>query len=639
MGTCISRVACAILLLIAFTWLSENSSAADFTEWSVKPGTARLKAKPTALSRGTLVLADEAGGQHAVLLSNLPVEEAQRALIEIVGSSVVVVDTKDVLDEPAGVGSGFVFRKDGLILTNYHVVRGAGSIEVEFRGGNAPVPADCLAVDRENDVAVLKVAQLPPDVHVLELSVRERPKQGDGVWTIGHPERLVNTVSWGQVNAVRSSMQLPEELRKELGAPADSYWVQTDAVLAHGSSGGPLLNQRGEALGMNTFIVGPQLGFALHLMHARGAFEKARAATPMTLPIPPAKGESAMAWTSREIAPLLKEMRETLERTAKQVARLPQEQQQQAVRESYAGFRTRFMQIAESDPSSWPAFQALLIASGLCSDESDDSQQCLARIYKHLGEHHIEQTDLTRMLAKVSVSPGEGSREFCQMVLDRSPHAEVRAQAVASLALERLTWLQSPTSIDLASIQAARDEVEKNVKRLETEFAEETVFDQPVKEFGPELTDHLANTRVGLPAAEIEGIDHEGKTFKLSEFKGKVVVLDFFADWCPWCRKMYAGERQMVEKYKDRPFVLLGINTDNQKRLLELVEAGTVTWRTWADGESGPIAANWEVDSYPSMYVVDHNGIVRMHVSGAAEEVLARTVESLVGEAETPAAK
>ena len=219
-----------------------------------------------------------------------------------------------MFDEDWAVGSGFVFTKTGFILTNYHVVKGAGAVEVEFRDNNSRVPAECLAVDRQNDVAVLKVANLPEGTHILRLSAKSAPRLGDHVWTIGHPNQLKNTISWGNVNAVRKAKDLPKQLQEELHLPDTTRWIQTDAVITHGSSGGPLLDSNGEVIGMNTFIAGPQLGFALHVSHAESAFVEAKKSSgALPLPIPPDDDESALAWLSREMAPFVKESPKSLE--------------------------------------------------------------------------------------------------------------------------------------------------------------------------------------------------------------------------------------------------------------------------------------------------------------------------------------
>jgi peroxiredoxin len=127
----------------------------------------------------------------------------------------------------------------------------------------------------------------------------------------------------------------------------------------------------------------------------------------------------------------------------------------------------------------------------------------------------------------------------------------------------------------------------------------------------------IRHLSVGKPAPEITGTDAEGRSFKLSDFRGRVVVLDFFADWCPYCARMYAEEGALVKKYAGRPFALLGINGDGPDTLQQLVEQKKVTRRCWSDGRGGPIAQAWQVEVYPTLYVIDRDGIIRQVLSGA----------------------
>ena len=109
----------------------------------------------------------------------------------------------------------------------------------------------------------------------------------------------------------------------------------------------------------------------------------------------------------------------------------------------------------------------------------------------------------------------------------------------------------------------------------------------------------LKYLHIGRKPPDIVGKDAAGVEFKLSDFRGKVVVLDFWVDWCPYCREMYPVERQLAERWKDKPFAIVGVNGDDPKRLQELVKEKTITWRNWSDGHEGPIQQNLAVASFP----------------------------------------
>jgi thiol-disulfide isomerase/thioredoxin len=117
---------------------------------------------------------------------------------------------------------------------------------------------------------------------------------------------------------------------------------------------------------------------------------------------------------------------------------------------------------------------------------------------------------------------------------------------------------------------------------------------------------------IGKPAPEIEGRDHEGKPFRLSDYRGKVVLLTFSGNWCGPCRRLYPEERRLVERFRDRPFALLSVNTDEEVATLrESIASGEITWRCWWDGRVGPIAARWGILAFPSLFLIDGDGVIR----------------------------
>src|SRR5262249_43403458 len=136
---------------------------------------------------------------------------------------------------------------------------------------------------------------------------------------------------------------------------------------------------------------------------------------------------------------------------------------------------------------------------------------------------------------------------------------------------------------------------------------------------------------VGKAAPDIAGADVDGKTFRLSDYRGKVVLLDFSVDGCPHCRDFYPHERRLVKKYANRPFVLLGVNGDSKDRTLkQLLADQTVAWRCWWDGNNR-IHKEWQVDSWPTQYLIDHQGVIRQvfHADGHDEE-LETAIKTLV---------
>ena len=161
-----------------------------------------------------------------------------------------------------GSGSGFVFGSDGRILTNAHVVDGADTVTVKLKDGRE-FAGKVLGVDTVTDVAVVKVEAT--NLPVVNLGKSEDLQPGEWAIAIGNPLGLDNTVTVGIISATGRSSA-------DVGVPDKRVsFIQTDAAINPGNSGGPLLNQRGQVIGMNTAIIeGAQgLGFAIPIDRAQ----------------------------------------------------------------------------------------------------------------------------------------------------------------------------------------------------------------------------------------------------------------------------------------------------------------------------------------------------------------------------------
>ena len=140
--------------------------------------------------------------------------------------------------------------------------------------------------------------------------------------------------------------------------------------------------------------------------------------------------------------------------------------------------------------------------------------------------------------------------------------------------------------------------------------------------------------RVGNTALPVEGNDVTGKPITLDDYRGKVVVVDFWATWCKYCVQMIPHEKELVKRMEGRPFVLLGVSVDtNPFELKTFLDKHEMKWPNIFDGRNGPNTAKWEIFQFPTVYVIDAKGVIRYRDIDGPQ--LDRAVEKLVAEAES----
>jgi RNA polymerase sigma factor (sigma-70 family) len=331
---------------------------------------------------------------------------------------------------------------------------------------------------------------------------------------------------------------------------------------------------------------------------------------------------------------------------------------------SYAG---RFLQLAESAPDDPSAVDALIcvVQFGFVGPEFDRAIELLAR--SHASERRVGHA-AGSLVNKASPS----ADRLLRAVIEKNPDRTIRGWACLSLGRYLKNQSEQVRSIQedpgqgqqwqamFLDLGGDKESIERFCRRDPDALMKEAeaAFERVVKEFGDlpgrdetlgqearsELNE-IRSLRPGKPAPEVIGTDVDGRPLKLSDHGGRVVLLSFWADWCGSCRAHVPYERALVARMQDRRFVLLGVNGDGDKdKLGALIQKEDITWRSWWDGGGsantpGPIARQFNVQTWPTFYLIDHRGVIRHKFIGTpGARKLDAAIDELVTAAERDAA-
>jgi thiol-disulfide isomerase/thioredoxin len=253
-----------------------------------------------------------------------------------------------------------------------------------------------------------------------------------------------------------------------------------------------------------------------------------------------------------------------------------------------------------------------------------------------LTRDHLMKPEFANVCQRLADKPLPDVEELLRTAVAKHAEKDVRGLAGFALGLCLARQAEQWQSRDAAKAASLVQQAEQQLLHVQEQYGLVPYGEK--KTLGEASRQKLYELRyltVGRPAAEIEGKDFDSRPFKLSDYKGKVVFLDFWANWCGYCRQMYPHERELVQRYKGRPFALLGVNCDEDKEeVLREIKKQHLDWRSWWDGGSAGdrIAKQWQIHSFPTTFVLDHKGVIRYR--GVRGGELDDAVEKLLKERE-----
>jgi thiol-disulfide isomerase/thioredoxin len=278
-------------------------------------------------------------------------------------------------------------------------------------------------------------------------------------------------------------------------------------------------------------------------------------------------------------------------------------------------FSPRFLALAEKYPDEPAGFQAI-VATVNTSGGPMSKSGTWSKAMTLLKNHYATKPEIKPFLKPLSTSNDESAENLIREVIAKNPDRKIQALACRSLAAGRdeIAGMVERVKNDAGlrqNFQSVRGKpyVDKMLADHEKNLKEANELKKTLRE---KYADVIADVSVGNPAPEIVSQDLDGKEAKLSALRGKVVVLDIWATWCKPCRDMIPHEREMVERLKDKPFALISISVDEKKETLkEFLSNEKMPWTHWWNGARAGVIEDWNIEYFPTIYVIDAKGVIR----------------------------
>jgi len=253
---------------------------------------------------------------------------------------------------------------------------------------------------------------------------------------------------------------------------------------------------------------------------------------------------------------------------------------------------------------------------------------------------HLADPRMGLLCFSASYRGGEPWAErLIKEVAEKHPRKDTRGQGLFALG-DYYRWAAFPWGRKLpedqftgllAQAKRCYSEVAKSYAAIRTPDGKVKLGDKAAHELA--RIANLPNLKVGKPAPEIVGESLDGKPVRLGDHRGKVVVVVFWGSWCGPCMAMVPHERELWKRHHAKPFVLLGINCgDKREAAKKTTEQRQMTWTSLWDGDEirGPIETDYNVDHWPTIYVIDSQGIIRYF--DVRDQELEKAVETLLAE-------
>jgi thiol-disulfide isomerase/thioredoxin len=327
----------------------------------------------------------------------------------------------------------------------------------------------------------------------------------------------------------------------------------------------------------------------------------------------------------------------------------------------------RFVKLAEAQPDDEAAFlccQWILDRTGNVGNEDKGIFDAEQRAWEILEAHPRTQRELQRFCLRAAGRYGSAREQFLRGVFARKDLSREN-RGIATLALAEFLareydriesqeydppstgfakyaegrmapgWGKELVSSNSSKVRAESIELFRDVlaNYADVEITVSVPYFRHIKKLSEKATKSLhalEHLTIGSPAPGIVGKDLHGRPLELSAYRGKIVVLSFWFTGCGPCMGMIPQEQRLVKKYEGRSFALLSICGDESLETAQKTASShKMDWPCWFDGQNGPIVRDWNILSWPTIYILNDKGVIvaKQHGGAALDTKLAELLD------------
>jgi len=329
--------------------------------------------------------------------------------------------------------------------------------------------------------------------------------------------------------------------------------------------------------------------------------------------------QEAASPLATEIRSIIDEYENSVRDNTRKLIAAPTEEEKNKYRSSIpsAGpYATKMMQLVQANLDKPDVVKAVSwLVTGAAS--FPEGQEAL----KMLGTSFADRKGIAEAVKQLEYH-GLPAEPILKAVIEKNTNTEEKAAAL--YALGAVHFKNFDASADRVSGEASKPKALECFQRLNADFADVTIQGFKLSDFTAKMLFEMTNLQVGCEAPEIEGKDADGVSFKLSDYRGKHVIVIFWGGWCHACHDTLPLMNQTAAQLKDKNAVVIGVNTDIEIDAKKALTDYQVAFRNVLDNTtSGPNTTLYNLRNFPTLYMIDPKGVIAIK-NGSLDAMVAK---------------